>query len=76
MSPLDMAEVQVGRAEGSLSAWFAVKKVSGTFEKKHLGDQVSAYSICSVVINWIEVNWMESNLRFPQKAIQRQKKKN
>lgn len=48
---MDMAEIQVGCAEGNLSAWFAVKKVLGMFEKKHLGDQVSAYSICSIVIN-------------------------
>ena len=45
---MDMAEVQVGDAQGDLSAWFAVKKVLGTLEKKHVGDQVSAYSTCSI----------------------------
>lgn len=46
-----MPEEQAGHAKGNLSTWFAVKKVLGTFEKKYLGDQVSAYSICSVAIN-------------------------
>lgn len=35
---MDTAEVQVGYAKRNLSAWFAVKKILGPLEKKHLGD--------------------------------------
>ena len=44
--PLEMAEVQVRLMKGNLSAWFAVKKFSGVFEKKYFGSKVRAYCIC------------------------------
>ena len=43
---MEMAEVQVRFVKGNLSAWFAVKKFSGVFEKKYFGNKIRACGIC------------------------------
>lgn len=38
---MEMTEVHVRRVKGNLSAWFAVKKFSGMFQKKYFGEHLT-----------------------------------